>query len=113
MSDGLNSILLSDFYPENLEIIFVEQNETEVHITMKSKTKECKCPKCEKTTSSIHATHHRKVQDLPIFRKRAILDINLYEFNCINPDCDTVSFTETFENFLKCIQTSQEDIVNE
>lgn len=112
MSDGLNSILLSDFYPENLEIIFVEQNETEVHITMKSKTKECKCPKCEKTTSSIHATHRRKVQDLPIFRKRAILDINLYEFNCINPDCDTVSFTETFENFLNNYSYMTERLVD-
>ncbi len=51
-------------------------------------------------TDSLHATHHRKVQDLPILRKRVTLDINLYEFDRVDPDCIITSFTETFENFL-------------
>lgn len=101
MSDTVNSnISLSLFYPENLEIKSIDEGEKCIHIVMKSNTKSCDCPKCTQSTSSVHATHHRKVQDLPILGKRVMLDINLYEFNCNNPECMITSFTETFENFL-------------
>lgn len=100
MSDSLSSISLSGFYPENLEIAYVKEEEKEIHIVMQSRTKSCNCPKCKMESASLHATHHRKVQDLPILGKHVMLDINLYEFNCVNPDCLVTSFTETFENFL-------------
>lgn len=100
MSDVLNSVSLSSFYPENLEILSSEQAEKEIYIKMKSITQKCSCPKCGTETSSLHATHKRKVQDLPILGKRVMLHINLYEFNCVNENCEVTSFTETFENFL-------------
>ncbi len=100
MSDTTNSISLSQFYPANLEIQSVKEDEKNILIIMHSKTRSCNCPKCKQETSSLHATHHRKVQDLPILGKRVMLDINLYEFNCVNPDCVMISFTETLECFL-------------
>ena len=112
MSDTVNSISLSGFYPENLEIEFVAEEEKAICIIMQSKTKHCNCPKCKMETVSRHATHHRKVQDLPILGKRVMLDINLYEFNCVNPDCVITSFTETFENFLNNYSYMTERLVD-
>lgn len=112
MSDTINSISLSGFYPENLEIGSINEEEKEIHIVMQSRTKSCNCPKCKMETDSLHATHHRKVQDLPILGKRVMLDINLYEFNCVNPDCIITSFTETFENFLNKYSYMTERLVD-
>ena len=94
-----NSLPLAQFYPQNLLIESVLAEDNEIHIKMHSQTPKCNCPKCMMESSSLHATHHRKVQDLPIYGKRVMLDINLYEFNCVNPKCSITSFTETFENF--------------
>ena len=60
----------------------------------------------------MHATHHRKGQDLPIYGKRTMLDINLYEFDCINPDCSVTSFAETFDGFLNNYSTMTERLVD-
>ena len=100
MTNDLNSLPLAHFYPQNLLIKSVLTENDVIHIEMRSQTKKCNCPKCMTESSSMHATHHRKVQDLPIYGKRVILDIDLYEFNCVNPECSIISFTETFENFL-------------
>lgn len=100
MTNDLNSLPLAQFYPQNLLIKSVLTENDVIHIEMRSQTKKCNCPKCMTESSSMHATHHRKVQDLPIYGKRVILDIDLYEFNCVNPECSIISFTETFENFL-------------
>lgn len=112
MSDTVNSIALSEFYPENLEVRSIHEEEKEIHIVMQSRTKRCNCSKCKTETSSLHATHHRKVQDLPILGKRVMLDINLYEFNCVNPDCIITSFTETFESFLNNYSQMTERLVD-
>lgn len=100
MTDTDNSLSLMQFYPPNLSIESISTEDKIIYIAMRARTKKCRCPKCMSETSSLHATHRRKVQDLPVYGKRVMLNINLYEFNCINPECTITSFTETFENFL-------------
>ena len=41
-----------------------------------------------------------------------MLDINLYEFDCVNPDCLVTSFTETFDGFLNSYSTMTERLVD-
>ena len=100
MTNATDSLSLAQFYPHDLLIESVFTTENEIDIKMRSQTSKCNCPKCMMESSSLHATHHRNVQDLPIYGKRVMLDINLYEFNCVNPECSVTSFTENFENFL-------------
>lgn len=107
-----NTITLTQFYPQELSIESVEQLEKEIKIKMRSKSKSCCCPKCQLPSSSLHATHHRKVQDLPILGKRVMLDINIYEYNCTNADCVVQSFTETFDNFLNNYSYMTERLVD-
>lgn len=94
------AVSLQNFYPENLIITSIDQEETSITIHMKSKTSECKCPSCDTTSNKFYATHHKKVQDFPILGKRVMLDIILYEFQCSNVDCGSVSFTEPYSDFL-------------
>lgn len=112
MSNATNSLSMSQFYPENLPVQSICNSEDVINIILCSTTKTCSCPICKKETSKLHATHHRKVQDLPIYGKRTMLDINLYEFDCINPDCSVTSFTETFDGFLNSYSTMTERLVD-
>lgn len=103
------AVSLQNFYPENLIITSIDQEETSITIHMKSKTLECKCPSCGTTSNKFYATHHKKVQDLPILGKCVMLDIILYEFQCSNVDCGSVSFTEPYSDFLNdyCYMTNR------
>ena len=112
MSNATNSLPMSQFYPENLPIQSICDSEDVINIILRSTTKTCSCPVCKEVTSKLHATHHRKVQDLPIYGKRTMLDINLYEFDCLNPDCSVTSFTETFDGFLNSYSTMTERLVD-
>lgn len=109
MQSIANSISLQSFYPENLNIMSIEQDDSVITIHIKSKTKECKCPSCNSVSGELYATHHKKVQDLPILGKRVVLDLTLYEFKCNNPDCNSVSFTESCSDFLNdyCYMTNR------
>lgn len=112
MSNATNSLSMSQFYPENLPIQSICDSEDVINIILRSTTKTYSCPICKEETSKLHATHHRKVQDLPIYGKRTMLDINLYEFACVNPDCSVTSFTETFDGFLNSYSTMTERLVD-
>lgn len=109
MQDVTDNISLQNFYPKNLVIASIEQVDNAFLIHMKSKTSECKCPSCSELSNKLYATHHKKVQDLPIFGKRVMLDIILYEFKCNNPTCESISFTETYSDFLNdyCYMTNR------
>lgn len=91
---------LQSFFPDDLKIISIENNTDAVIIHLKSKTHSSICPKCGKRIDCYHATHRRKVQDLPILGKRTMLMLSLYEFKCSNTECGNVSVTETFYGFL-------------
>lgn len=67
---------------------------------MKSISKSCKCPKCNCVTDTYHGTYNRKVQDLPILGKNVQLEICSHEYACMNANCETTTFAETFHGFL-------------
>lgn len=95
-----DTLSLSTFYPDSLKITGTEQDDKEVRISLKSLTKECKCPKCGKKSNQYHGTYIRTVKDLPLLGKSVKLTINAYEQDCINEDCDVSTFVETFDDFL-------------
>ena len=109
MQLNANAISLQTFYPENLSITSIEQDDITITIYMKSKTPECTCPSCGTVAQKLHATHHKKVQDLPVLGKRVMLDITLNEFQCNNAECESVSFTEVYSDFLNdyCYMTNR------
>lgn len=91
---------LQQFFPSELQIQEIETTSDTVYIWMKSRTRSITCPKCNKECKTYHAVHKRKVQDLPVWGKRTILMLSIYEFECENPECSCVSTTENFNGFL-------------
>ncbi|MDE5781755.1 MAG: hypothetical protein K2I03_09850 [Lachnospiraceae bacterium] len=91
--------LFQSFFLENILILNIENSENSILIKLHSKTKSAICPYCKKESSGLHATHHRKIQDLHVYGKQTWLDIILLEYNCDNPDCKAVTFTETYNGF--------------
>ena len=91
---------LQSFYPADLKITSVEETAQEIIIHMHSASKECICHKCGSPLVKHHGSHHRNVQDLPILGKRVILDAQIFDYECSNPECDPSAVTETFDGFL-------------
>lgn len=103
---------LQQFYPDELEIVSVEEKTSEIHISMHSRSRFYHCPKCGMESNQLHATHHRTVQDLPILGKRVILDINIHEFLCTNSACNCGAISETFNGFLNYYSRMTERLVD-
>lgn len=106
------SLNLQQFYPKELEIISVEENDNELKLHMISRSKSFYCPECGEKLLKLHATHHRTVQDLPVLGKRVLLDIRVHDFQCQNEDCKTGAFSETFHGFLNHYSRMTERLVD-
>lgn len=63
-------------------------------IFIKSKKHSCACPQCKTESCHLHATYVRKIQDVPIRCKPTYLHVNVYKYECDNPECETKVFTE-------------------
>ena len=72
-------------------------------IFIKSREHSCACPQCGEESRHLHATYMRKIQDIPIRCKPTCLHINVYKYECDNPECGTKVFTEP----LCFVRTSQ------
>ena len=97
----MNKLNLNSFFPEDmLQLTKVEQTEEAIHIYLKSKTKNCVCPKCGQSTEQYHGTYVRHVQDLSILGKNVQLHIKAHEYKCTNTDCNASTIAENFNGFL-------------
>ena len=107
-----SSLDLQRFYPDELEIVSIEEDPSEIRLYMLSRSKSFCCPKCGEELRKLHATHHRTVQDLPILRKRVFLDIRVHDFQCQNPICEIGAFSEIFHGFLNHYSRMTERIID-
>jgi len=98
-SDPTSTIILDDFYPSCISILRTQQTEKSVIIQMKSNTREEICPECGHSTRNIHSTYHRKIQDIPLFQKKGILDVTAHRYYCDHPQCQQKVFAENLDGF--------------
>ncbi len=59
-----SSLDLQRFYPDELDMVSIEEDPDEIRLHMLSRSKSFCCPKCGEELRKLHATHHRTVQDL-------------------------------------------------
>ena len=96
-----SSIDLQNFFPKNqLKVVDILEDKTNIKIKLKSKTVRCACPKCNTISGKHHGTYIRKVQDLPILGKQVLLEINSYEYRCENSKCSNKTIVESFDGFI-------------
>jgi transposase len=91
---------LQSFYPADLEILNVEDTDDKITLLMHSRSTSCTCHRCGALLKKHHGSHRRKVQDLPILGKQVVLDMQIYDYQCISDTCSSFAATETFEGFL-------------
>ena len=86
-----DTLELQKFYPEEIGITEVTQNEKEIYIHVSVQSKNCTCPKCGVASEHKHGTYKRKLQDLPILGRTTYLIVNAYEYQCDNSSCDVTT----------------------
>ena len=94
-----DALLLSSFYPKEVIINQVIENNNGITILLKSITHSHRCPKCGHTTKSYHSTYKRVIQDLSILGKSVYLNVTAYRYYCENTSCDQKVFTEELSGF--------------
>ena len=72
---------------ENYYIYKHTEDDDTLHLFVKSRPHEAKCPCCGMASRSLHATYERVLQDTPIHCKQTYLHANVYKYNCENSDC--------------------------
>ena len=95
-----SNLNLQSFYPTDLEIYQVNEEDDTIFIHMHSRSKSCVCHKCGALLDKHHGSHHRMVQDLPILGKKVMLDMQIFDYECCSDTCMSFSATETFDGFL-------------
>jgi transposase len=95
-----STIDLQIFYPEELQITEIIEEEQRIMIALKSQKHSHQCPVCGQEMHAYHATYQRKAQDLPILQKNVTLVISAYDYYCSNKACDIKTFSEDYEGFL-------------
>jgi transposase len=97
---SITSIELQTFYPADLQITEVAQDEQSITINLKSRKHSHPCSECGQLMHAYHATYKRKAQDLPILGKNVTLVITAYEYSCSNESCKSKTCVEDYEGFL-------------
>lgn len=96
-----SSIDLQNFFPKNqLKVVDILEDKTNIKIKLKSKTVRLAYPKCNTFSDKHHGTYMRKVQDIPILVKQVLLEINSYEYRCENSKCFNKTIVESFDGFI-------------
>jgi transposase len=67
-----------------------------IFISVRSLKKSAKCPYCGHSSSKTHSFYGRSFQDLPIQGKKVIYVLRNRKFFCLNPDCERLTFAESF-----------------
>lgn len=94
------SVEKQSFYPEDLRVMEVEEEDRRFIIALKSQKHSHGCPECGQGMHSYHGTYKRSMQDLPILGKNVTLRITAYEYYCENTLCSVTTFTEDYEGFV-------------
>jgi len=98
--DNESNIDIQRFYPDNLKITDIIEEEKTLLIHLKSLKHSHCCPTCGVEMNVYHGTYERIVQDLPIFQKKVLLIITAYEYYCENEECKATTFSEDYEGFI-------------
>jgi transposase len=73
-----------------------------IGIALESTTHQACCPKCQKTSTSLHSTYLRYPVDLAWAEWPVILHLRAKRFFCQNPNCPKWTFAERFPDFVAC-----------
>lgn len=95
----MTMINLQNFYPKELQIQEIIEEEKRIIIKMNSQTTESRCVKCQEISRKQRGRYIRTVQDLPILNKQTKLKIEAHEYICDNPNCSATTFVETIDGF--------------
>ena len=85
---------LQSLFGDDYKIIGIEEEDGKIIVYIKSLKSECVCPDCGELSSSVHSTYIRYIQDTPIRNKQTWLHISVHKFDCLNPQCKSIVFTE-------------------
>lgn len=65
-----------------------------LHVTVRCEAVGANCPDCSAWSEAFHSSYGRKLSDLPIAGRRAVVDLQVRRFRCYQPECPRKTFVE-------------------
>lgn len=82
---------------KNLDYVSHEIVDNTIYIRVISNRETVFCKYCNTPSNKTHSNYKRSFQDLPIQGKKVRIIIKNRKMFCINPNCDKITFAETFD----------------
>jgi len=82
---------------KNLQSSGCKIKKKQIVMEIYSSKKTLVCPYCGSSTSRVHSTYQREIQDIPMQEKQTILLLDVRKMFCDNPECTRKTFAERFE----------------
>lgn len=82
------------FFLDRNHYVYDYSETDSLDIFIKSRKHSCSCPQCQTESCHLHATYVRRIQDIPIRCKPTYLHVNVFKYECDNPECETKVFME-------------------
>lgn len=79
---------------KDYELVEYKIQDTQVVFEIASAKNICTCPFCGMTSSRVHSTYQREIQDLPLHNKQTVLLVHTRKIFCENSDCQAITFAE-------------------
>ena len=88
---------MQDLFSDDYHVCGLTYENDKIIIHIKSQKTEAVCPDCGETSTSIHSTYSREIQDTPIRNIQTWLRTSVHKFDCLNPNCEAKVFTEAID----------------
>jgi transposase len=74
----------------------IEFKQDVLAVSLKSRSKRCRCPVCYQFSHHVHSKYQRCIRDLPCFAHKTLIHLTTHKFYCRNHLCPQKVFTERF-----------------
>lgn len=92
---------LSVCFPEELLVDYIENNDNNVVIELRSNQSFSLCPCCRVKSKQIHSYYNRALSDIPIINQKVVIRLQTRKFFCNNRKCSRSIFTERYNTLIK------------
>ena len=77
-----------------LKVGLIEESHSFIRVKLHSNTSKAQCPYCHQYSKHKHSHYTRHLQDIPVYDRTLLLEVQVGKYRCGNPGCERKIFAE-------------------
>jgi hypothetical protein len=83
-----------------LKVGLIEESHSFIRVKLHSNTSKAQCPYCHQYSKHKHSHYTRHLQDIPVYDRTLLLEVQVGKYRCGNPGCERKIFAERLRIFV-------------